>query len=102
MIDSVQRVMRRGTDGSVVSVAGLPNTTAPALSGDGGLATLARFAYPGALAVGRDGTLYIADTNNARVRAVQTPRLPCPCVRRQPRERVNARTSRRRWGSMRR
>ena len=64
------RVMRRGTDGSVTVVAGLPNTTVGAYSGDGGLASQAQLNSPGALAVGLDGTLYIADTNNSRVRAV--------------------------------
>ena len=66
------RVMRRGTDGSVGVVAGLANATAGGYSGDGGLATLAQLNYPGALAVGLDGTLYIADTINSRVRAVGT------------------------------
>jgi RHS repeat-associated protein len=64
------RVMRRGTDGSVAVVAGLPNTTVGGFSGDGGLATQAQLNQPGALAVGLDGTLYIADIQNGRVRAV--------------------------------
>jgi RHS repeat-associated protein len=64
------RVMRRGTDGSVAVVAGLPNTTTAGFSGDGGVATKAQLNHPGALAIGPDGTLYIADTFNSRVRAV--------------------------------
>jgi len=38
--------------------------------GDGGPAANARLSLPSDIAFGRDGTLYIADTGNARVRAV--------------------------------
>ena len=39
-------------------------------SGDGGPATAARFNRPRDLELGPDGRLYIADTNNHRIRAV--------------------------------
>ena len=39
-------------------------------SGDGGPATSARLDLPGGVAVGEDGTLFISDTGNNRVRAV--------------------------------
>lgn len=61
------RIRRVGTDGIITTVAG---TGAAGFSGDGGPATLARLSEPRGLTVGDDGTLYIADTVNARVRQV--------------------------------
>lgn len=49
----------------LVTVAG---TGQPGFSGEGGPATQAQLQYPMAAAVGADGSLYIADAANARVR----------------------------------
>lgn len=61
------RVRRIGQDRVVTTIAG---TGDPGYAGDGGLAIAARLDSPGDVAVGPDGTLYVADTNNACIRAV--------------------------------
>ncbi len=61
------RVRAVSTNGSIRTIAG---TGGRGSLGIGGLATLAQLAYPGALAVGEDGTVYIADRSNHRVVAV--------------------------------
>jgi DNA-binding CsgD family transcriptional regulator len=53
--------------GTIRTVAG--NGT-QGLGGDGGAATRAQLTNPGSLAFGPDGVLFIADSGNARVRAV--------------------------------
>jgi RHS repeat-associated protein len=66
--DRPYTVHRIDPDGAVVHVAGV--SLGVGYSGDGGPATAAKFAYPTGIAVGPDGTLYIADTLNYRVRGV--------------------------------
>ncbi|OKH98947.1 hypothetical protein A6A06_25420 [Streptomyces sp. CB02923] len=64
---SNQRIRKVGRDGVVTTVAG--NGTA-GFGGDGGPATAASLNFPHALSVGRDGSLYIADDYNHRIRKV--------------------------------
>ncbi len=62
------RVRRVGTDGIITSVAG--NGT-QGFGGDGGPASNASLNNPQDIAIGPDGSLYIADTGNNRVRRVR-------------------------------
>ncbi len=61
------RVRKVDANGIITTVAGNGNK---GFSGDGGLATQASLDYPSGLEVGADGTLYVADSNNYVVRAV--------------------------------
>ena len=61
------RVRRVGPEGIMTTVAG---TGASGFTGDGGLATATHLNNPLGLAVGRDGSLYIADKSNQRIRRV--------------------------------
>ncbi len=60
-------VRRIEADGTIVPVAG---TGVAGFSGDGGPATEARLAFPVDVEVGPDGSLFIADRDNDRVRRV--------------------------------
>jgi RHS repeat-associated protein len=62
-----QRIRRVDPNGIITTVAG---TGASGFSGDGGPAALATLSAPSAVRVAADGTLYIADSQNERVRAV--------------------------------
>jgi uncharacterized protein (TIGR03437 family) len=69
----------------VVTPAGIIYTIAgkskPGYSGDGGPATSAELNFPGAIALGPNGTLYIADTQNNVIRLLtpgNTPVNPLP------------------------
>jgi uncharacterized protein (TIGR03437 family) len=62
-----QRVRKVSSDGIITTVAG--NGTA-GYSGDGGPPTSAELYFPAGVAVGSDGSLYIADSANSRIRKV--------------------------------
>ncbi|MCS7313852.1 MAG: hypothetical protein RMI94_00355 [Bryobacterales bacterium] len=68
VVAGTPQLMRLGPTGSVAVVAGV--TTEPRFWGDGGPATTARLDSPSGLALASDGSLYIADTGNARIRKV--------------------------------
>jgi uncharacterized protein (TIGR03437 family) len=61
------RVYRLALDGSVSAIAG---TGASGYSGDGIAATRSRIAYPTAVAIDSQGSLYIADSQNHLIRKV--------------------------------
>jgi len=61
------RIRRVGPNGIIATVAG---NGIPGFSGDGGPATQASFNYPHSIAVGPDGSLYIGDFLNHRIRRV--------------------------------
>jgi len=67
--DSANNVIRKITasTGVISTVAG---TGTGGYSGDGGAATSAKLLYPQAVAVDSVGNLYIADTDNSRIRKV--------------------------------
>ena len=66
-----QRIRRVGADGIITTVAGKYDYYDYGYySGDGGLATQAGLYYPHGLAVGEDGSLYVADRENHRIRKV--------------------------------
>ena len=64
---SGHRVRRVASDGQISTVAG---TGIAGFRGDGGPPSAAQLGYPAGLAVDRDGALYIADSQNNRIRKV--------------------------------
>lgn len=65
---TVQQIEQTSGDFVISTVAGIGS---PGFSGDGGPATLASLNGPGSIAFGADGSLYIADGGNCRVRCVR-------------------------------
>jgi RHS repeat-associated protein len=71
--DTPQGVVRKVSPaGTITTVAGRgPCTTLPnCISGDGGPATQAQLFFPHGIAVAEDGTLFVADNANQRIRRV--------------------------------
>jgi len=65
--DSHNNRIRMVSSGTISTIAG---TGAAGFSGDGGAATVAQLSLPTALAVDSNANLYIADTNNHRIREI--------------------------------
>jgi RHS repeat-associated protein len=68
-----QRIRRVGPDGVITTIAGTGQACNPhtAACGDGGPATQARFADPFDLALGPDGSLYVGEEQNDRLRVIR-------------------------------
>jgi RHS repeat-associated protein len=67
ILESAGRVRRVGPDGIITTVAG---TGTAGFGGDGGPAIAAQLRLPSGIAAAADGSLYIADTMNNRIRRV--------------------------------
>jgi sugar lactone lactonase YvrE len=63
------RIRKIRTDGVIETVAGVGTH---GFSGDGGQATLAHLSFPRDVVVDQQGTLYVADTENHRIRRIGT------------------------------
>ena len=66
----MMRVLRVGPNGIIITVAGIGCCHVDG-GGDGGPGTAARLWHPRGIVVGPDGSLYIADLGNSRVRSVR-------------------------------
>ena len=68
--DGHNHVIRKvDTSGIITTIAGIDSL---GFSGDGGIATLAKLSNPTSVAIDSFGNLYIADTDNCRIRRVST------------------------------
>jgi sugar lactone lactonase YvrE len=65
--DSHNHRIRKVSGGTITTIAG---TGTPGFSGDNGTATAAQLSLPSAVAVDAAGNIYIADTNNQRIRNI--------------------------------
>jgi sugar lactone lactonase YvrE len=65
--DSHNHRLRKVSGGTITTIAG---TGAPGYRGDHGVATAAQLSLPSAVAVDLSGNVYIADTNNQRIRKI--------------------------------
>jgi RHS repeat-associated protein len=68
-IHDAGRIRRIGPDGIITTIAGT-GTTSPDFSGDGGPAIRSPLFGPAGVAVGRDGSVYIAEEAGSRIRKV--------------------------------
>jgi uncharacterized protein (TIGR03437 family) len=72
--DTSNSRIRKVSNGAIVTVAGNGEF---AFSGDGGLATSAQLYGPRGVAVDSAGNVYVADTNNGRIRILTPTGSPC-------------------------
>jgi hypothetical protein len=68
VVDTNNHRVRKISNGVITTVAG--NGT-PGFSGDNGPATAAQLNYPRAVAVDSDGSIYVADCKNMRIRKIR-------------------------------
>ncbi len=62
------RIRKVSPGGTITTIAGMG---IPAYGGDGGPASSALLSFPGGIAVDKSGNVYVADTNNYLIRAMQ-------------------------------
>lgn len=67
---SNNRIRRVTADGIIHNLAGEAKQGLPGLEGDGEIGDNAKFSYPSALAVDSDGSVYVADRFNDRIRRI--------------------------------
>ncbi len=68
--DDLYTIRYVGSDGVITTIAGTPGTSGLANHGNGGPATAARLSITSGMAVGADGVLYLADSDNDVIRRI--------------------------------